>query len=98
MVPKTFLITPYHSLSVYLSWYGSYTMHDSGTAQHGCPSDTVSDNNLCAAECPIRHLEHPQAAIAGMWKLLLSMSDDALGALTHGMREPVFLLSSVRDL
>jgi hypothetical protein len=28
MVPKTFLITPYHSLSVYLSWYGSYTMHD----------------------------------------------------------------------
>jgi hypothetical protein len=61
-------------------------------------SDTVSDNNLCAAECPIRHLEHPQAAIAGMWKLLLSMSDDALSALMHGMREPVFLLSSMRDL
>jgi len=31
MVPKTFLITPYHSLSVYLSWYGSYTMHDTST-------------------------------------------------------------------
>ncbi|KAG1812459.1 uncharacterized protein BJ212DRAFT_1483098 [Suillus subaureus] len=53
-------------------------------------SDTVSDNNLCVAKCPIRHLKHPQAAIAGMWKLLLSMSDDALGVLTHGMHELVF--------
>jgi hypothetical protein len=60
-------------------------------------SDTVSDNNLCAAKCPIRHLEHPQAAIAGMRKLL-SVSDDVLGTLTHGVREPVFLLSSMRDL
>jgi hypothetical protein len=34
MVPKTFLITPYHSLSVYLSWYGSYTMHDTAHLSH----------------------------------------------------------------
>jgi len=42
MVPKTFLITPYHSLSVYLSWYGSYTMHDTILALKG-ESNVVSE-------------------------------------------------------